>query len=127
MRRFTRPGAVLIQLNPLEWLEQPVWNRELPEALRLSEPDPDNNIRRSVEHSLSLVDLAIHSCWAIEVPEVFESSLDLYRLLTFGCSPDEVPTFEEVSAALTTIFQDHAVGGGLTYRNRCFLWKAIID
>src|SRR5689334_20336469 len=73
VRRAARPGAALIQLNPLE-MPPPKWNEELPEALQMKSPS-NFSIRSSVERRLAVVGLEIESCWSCEVREVFEEPL----------------------------------------------------
>jgi len=127
--RFCRPGAVLIQLNSLGSLLADVWNGDLPERLRRapSDPDPDIGMRTRIETRLSKVGLSIHSCWTYDVPEWLHTPRDLYRLLTFGNDPEEVPSWPEADPTLTEIFQRHAVPTGLELRHRRFLWKAVVS
>ncbi len=126
--RFCRPGAVLIQLNPLGSLVEDVWNGELPEGLRRSPSDaePDAGMRSRIESRLSKVGLSLHSCWTYDVPEWLHTPRDLYRLLSFGNTPEEVPSWPQTEAALTEVFQRHAAPAGLELRNRRFLWKAVL-
>ncbi|HJP32634.1 MAG TPA: class I SAM-dependent methyltransferase [Candidatus Latescibacteria bacterium] len=126
--RFCRPGAVLLQLNPLGLLEEYSWNRQLPESLRLSppDPDPDAGMRSRIETRLARVGLAIHSCWTYDVPEWLHGPRELYRFLTFGRSPDEVESWPEVHGELSAVFARHAVESGLELRNRRFLWKSVL-
>ena len=125
--RFCRSGAVLIQLNPLAPLTEYAWNPELPEGLRQSPPDadPDAGMLHAVETRLAKVDLCIHSCWTFDVPELLHEPRDLYRLLTFGNTPEEVPSWPEAAQHLTQLFARHAVTGGLELQHRRFLWQAI--
>lgn len=124
--RFCRPGAVLIQLNPLGSLVEDAWNHELPEGLQRSpsDPDPDAGMRRRIETRLHSIGLPIHACWTYDVPEWLHEPRDLYRLLTFGNSPDEVPSWRQSETALTDVFGRHAVTAGLELRHRRFLWTA---
>lgn len=128
-RRFCRPGAVLIQLNPLAWLEEPAWNRDLPDGLRLTppDPDPDAGMRAAIERRLALADLRLHSAWTFDVPEWFADPRELYKLLTFGCAPDEVPSWRESADMLADVHERHAGPQGLACRHRRFLWLAVVE
>ena len=125
--RFCRPGAVLIQLNPQAPLREYEWNRELPESLRQSPPNDllGAGMRQNIETRLAKVELTIHSCWTYDVAEWLDEPRDLYRVLTFGNAPEEVPSWPEAEAELTQIFQRHAIAEGLQMRNRRFLWKSV--
>ncbi|MDA0337117.1 MAG: class I SAM-dependent methyltransferase [bacterium] len=126
--RFCRPGAVLLQLNPLGSLQEDVWNGELPEGLRRSPSDaePDAGMRARIESRLAKVGLSLHSCWTYDVPEWLHTPRDLYRLLSFGNTPEEVPSWRQSQVALTEVFQRHAAPAGLELRHRRFLWKAVL-
>lgn len=135
-RRFCRPGAVLLQLNPLAWRQEPAWNRDLPELLRLVPPsapwlpssdDPDEGMRAAIERRLALADLQLHSGWTYDVPEWLAGPRDLHRFLTFGCDPEQVPSWRDAEPDLTAVFARHAVARGLPCRHRRFLWKAVVE
>jgi 23S rRNA (guanine745-N1)-methyltransferase len=123
-RRVARPGAVLIQLNPMDG-PPPEWNQELPEALRLSETAPWP-VRSSVERRLLIGGLKLHSCWSFDVPEVFDDPEQLYVRLAWGRAPGEVPTLADVRDVLERIFVHYARSEGLVMRHRRFLWKSIV-
>lgn len=124
--RFCRAGAVLMQLNPLGSLVDDPWNAELPEGLQRSpsDPDPDAGMRSRIEARLTRVGLHIHACWTFDVPEWLHTPRDLYRLLTFGNSDEEVPSWRTSETALTRLFKRHAASDGLELRHRRFLWMA---
>lgn len=126
--RFCRPGAVLLQLNPLAPLVEPPWNPDLPEDLRLEPPDGagDIGMRQTIEERLAKVGLQIHSGWTYDVPEHLHTPRDLYRFLTFGNAPEEVPSWPESEPALSDVFARFASDQGLEYRNRRFLWKSVV-
>lgn len=128
-RRFCRPGAVLVQLNPLAWLAEPAWNRDLPDGLRLTppDPDPDARMRAAIEGRLAAAGLRLHSAWTFDVPESFTDARELYRLLTFGCAPEEVPSWRESADLLTALLARHAGPHGLECRHRRFLWMAVVE
>lgn len=125
--RFCRPGAVLIQLNPQAPLREYEWNRQLPEGLRQSPPDDPlgTGMRRNIETRLARAELTIHSCWTYDVAEWLHTPRDLYRFLTFGNAPEEVPSWPEAEAELTEIFRRHGTTEGLEMRNRRLLWKSV--
>lgn len=124
-RRVGRPGAILLQLNPME-VELPTWNEDLPEPLRLSEL-PTRSIRQSVTYRLGLGGLKIHSCWTFEVSMVFPDPAQLFIFLTWGSLPEEMPSFDEVKPCLEGIFVRHASREGLALQHGRFLWKAVVD
>jgi len=82
-------------------------------------------MRQNIETRLAKVELTIHSCWTYDVAEWLDEPRDLYRVLTFGNAPEEVPSWPEAEAELTQIFQRHAIAEGLQMRNRRFLWKSV--
>lgn len=124
-RRVARPGAVLIQLNPLE-TPLPSWAAPLPEPLRAATGiDYAFGMLNSVRHRLALGGLALHSAWTFDVPEYFDAPHDLYQRLTWGYLASEVPAWEEVRPLLERIFVEHAVGSdGLALRHTRLLWTA---
>lgn len=125
VRRVARPGAVLLQLNPMEAVHLPAWNDDLPASLRLS--PPDFNMRQSVERRLALVGLEIHSCWTYDIPEYFDAPDQLYARLTWGEPPDDVPSYPEVQPIFERVFARFAGPDGLIMRHRRFLWKAVVE
>ncbi|MEJ2711199.1 MAG: class I SAM-dependent methyltransferase [Anaerolineales bacterium] len=124
-RRVARPGAVILQLNPME-TPPPEWNTQLPEALRLPEVG-ERTMRQAVESHLASGDLALHSCWTFDVPEVFADTEQLYKRLSWGLAPDEAPSYAEVEPALQSIFEQYGDADGLALRFRRFLWKAVVN
>ena len=125
VRRVARPGAVLLQLNPIEAVHLPAWNDDLPSPLRMS--PPDFNMRQAVERRLALAGLDIHSCWIYDVPEYFDAPDQLYVRLAWGYAPDEVPTYAEVQPIFEGVFARFAGPDGLIMRHRRFLWKAVVE
>lgn len=127
--RFCRPGAALIQLNPLGALARAPWDEELPVDLQLGEPagSGDAAMRRTVSERLGKVGLSLHSWWIHDVPEWFLSPKDLYLFLTFGNADDEVPAWREVEGEVRRVFERHADATGLPWRHRRFLWKALFQ
>ncbi len=129
VRRFCRPGATLIQLNPLGWVRDPEWIGEVPDTIcrEPAEPNPDSKMRESIDRRLALVELHIHSAWNFDVPEWLCKPVDLYRFLTFGEDPTDVPDWSDVSDDLKQLFEFHAGSSGLVLRHRRFLWKAVVE
>jgi hypothetical protein len=50
----------------------------------------------------------------------------VYAWRTWGCTPDEVPSFAEAAADLERIFTQYRGPRGLAIRRRRYLWKAIV-
>lgn len=125
VRRVARPGAVLIQLNPLH-TPLPKWNEQLPEILQLK-PRSNYPIRSSVERRLALVGLEIESCWSFEVLELFEEPYQLYLYLSWGQSVEERPSYQEVEKTFKQIFEKYGTPKGVALRFGRFLWKAVLD
>lgn len=125
VRMAAKPGTILFVLNPKESI-LPVWNERLPEPLRLANPSTRTR-RQSVEQRLALAGLSLHSAWAFDVPEYFATPQDLYDKLSWGYTPDEVPSFTAVSPLLDQIFADYADEKGLAVPHGRFLWQAVVD
>ncbi len=123
-RRVARPGAVLLELNPMV-VPAPSWNAELPEPLRTFPPQPEFTIRQSVERSLEKGGLHIQACWTFEVPEVFNDPYQFYVFLAWGHTSDEVPGWEETRPVLESIFTRHGNSEGLSILHGRFLWRAV--
>jgi SAM-dependent methyltransferase len=124
-RRVARPGAVIIQLNPMH-SPPPTWNEQLPDPLRRPLPG-EWTMRGAVEQRLALGRLALHSCWTFEVPQYFPDAEQLYLYLSWGYTAEEVPPFAGVRPLLEDIFARHATAGGLPLRHSRLLWKAIVE
>ena len=123
-RRVARPGAVLIMLVP-DTTPLTAWMSQLPEPLRWQESDP-HWARQAIEQRLVAEELSLHSWWSFDVPEIFPNPKELYIWRTWGCIPDEVPTFVEVAANLERIFARYGGPRGLEIRRRRYIWKAIV-
>lgn len=128
-RRVCRPGSQLVQLNPMGRKEEPIWNPDLPEPLRLPEPTEGeaDSIVTTIEGRLAAGGLCLDSAWTFDVPEWLHAPLDLYRFLTFGEAVASIPAWEEVEEDLTRVFLRHAGAQGLENRHRRFLWKAVVS
>lgn len=126
-RRVARPGAVLIQLNPLE-TPVPEWAEQLPEPLRSATGiEYRYGMLNSVKQRLSLGGLELHSAWTFDVPEFFDEPQQLYRRLAWGYIPAEVPAWEETRATIEQIFSDYARAQGLALRHTRLLWMAVVE
>lgn len=123
-RRVARPGAVLLMLVP-DARPLAVWTAQLPEPLRWQESDP-HWARPAIEQRLKEAELSLHSWWSFDVPEIFPNPEELYIWRTWGCTPDEVPSFAEVAADLTRIFTQYGGPRGLEIRRPRYIWKAIV-
>lgn len=128
-RRVARHGATMIMLIP-DTLPMPVWHSLLPTSLQWSVGVDPNWARTAIEPRLNKGGVQVHSWWSFDVPETFSDPRQLYVRLTWGHTPNEVPAYEEVAPAFTTIFADYGTGEGQTrgvvLRHRRHLWKAIV-
>jgi SAM-dependent methyltransferase len=123
-RRVSRPGAVLLMLVPDATPRTP-WTDLLPEPLRWQENDP-GWARPAIEQRLAGAQLALHSWWSFDVPEIFPNPQELYVWRTWGNTADEVPPYDEIAANLENIFQRYAGPQGLEIRRRRYIWKAVV-
>ncbi len=124
-RRVARPGATLLMLIP-DTLPMPPWHHQLPAELQWQVGTDPNWARPIIERRLALSGLSIHSWWSFDVPEYFTEPEQLYIRLTWGHTPDEVPSFAEVEPHLGQIFAEHSSGEGVAVRHRRHLWKAVV-
>jgi hypothetical protein len=115
---------VLLMLVP-DMTPLTVWTAELPEQLRWEEGNP-NWARPAIEQRLTAAGLALHSWWSFDVPELFPNPEELYVWRTWGCTPDEVPSFTQVATDLERIFAQYAGPQGLEIRRRRYIWKSIV-
>ena len=125
-RRVCRPGARLIQLNPLPG---PVgaWNSELPEALRFSEnlANPGRpGLVSQIEAALAAADLRLEQGQVFDAPEVFSEPSELYRALTFMRFEPGAPSWDEARPHLERLLARH---GPVDVRQRRYLWTAVVD
>ncbi len=123
-RRVARPGAVLIQLNPLD-LPPPSWNDQLPKPLQFPQLERHTGYS-SVEWRLEEVSLDFHSYWNFVVPEYFPDPEQFFIFRAWGEDPEDVPTFPEVQPDLERIFAHHAGPAGLPILRGRFLWKSVV-
>jgi SAM-dependent methyltransferase len=124
-QRVARKGAILIQLNPLE-THPPGWNDYLPHELRLPTTN-GQTMRQVVERRLQSGGLHLHSCWTFDVPEYLPNAYELYKLLSWGFTAEEVPAWEAVQELLEAIYQRYTSSYGLVIPHRRLLWMAIVD
>jgi SAM-dependent methyltransferase len=124
-RRVARPGAVLIQLNPLETLP-PEWNQVLPGELRLPSAN-GQTMRAVVERRLASGGLQLHSCWTYDVPEYLPNTYEFYKLLSWGYTADEVPSWEDAQELLEGIYRNYTGPEGLVIPHRRLLWMALVE
>ncbi len=125
-RRACRPGARLIQLNPLPAPEV-AWRCELPEALRPAE-NPANpgrpDLPLQIAAALAAANLRLDESWIFDAPEVFSEPQELYRALTFMRFEPETPSWDAARPSLERLFARH---GPIELRQRRFLWTAVVD
>ena len=127
-RRVARPGAILIQLNPLE-TPLPPWANLLPEPLRSAAGiELQSGMLRSAKHHLELGGLELHSAWTYDVPEFFDDPSELYTRLAWGYTPEESPSWDDVKSIIEQIFTDYSTGpDGLVMRHTRLLWMALVN
>jgi SAM-dependent methyltransferase len=124
--RACRPGARLIQLNPLP-SPKPDWNEDLPRTLRITEnaANPGRpDLAAEIAAALSAVDLELEDGRVFDAPEVFAEPEDLYRYLTFMRFEPETPSWDAARPHLQRLFARH---GPIDVRQRRFLWTAVVD
>ncbi len=122
-RRVARPGAILLELCVMETPSAP-WDYLLPACFQSKKNM--GSIREAVERRLQAANIALHSCWTFDVPEIFPDVEQLYRFLSFGYTIEEVPPFEEMRPTLEHIFSHYAGPQGLERRFGRLLWKAVV-
>jgi SAM-dependent methyltransferase len=125
-RRACRPGARLIQINPLPAHDTP-WNGDLPQALRLAQ-NPANpgrpDLVGDIEAALAAADLRLEYGQVFDVPEVFSNPEDLYQYLTFMRFEPDTPSWDGARPHLERLLARH---GPIDVRQRRFLWTAVLD
>jgi SAM-dependent methyltransferase len=125
-RRACRPGARLIELNPLPGPERP-WNGELPPGLRLVE-NPANpghpNLAAEIEAALAAADLKLEDGQVFDAPELISEPEDLYRCLTFMRFEPDTLSWDEARPHLEQLLARHSP---IDLRQRRFLWTAVVD
>jgi SAM-dependent methyltransferase len=125
-RRVGRPGARLIQLNPLPSPEA-AWKDELPKALRMAQNPanpPRAGLAAEIESALTAAGLRLEHGQVFDAPEVFSEPQDLYRCLTFMRFEPETPSWDEARPHLERLLARH---GAIDMRQRRFLWTAVVD
>lgn len=127
-RRVARPGARIIQLNPLE-TPVPDWAQRLPEPLRSAAGIEYNyGMLNSVTYQLARGGLQLHSAWTYDIPEFFDQPRELYNRLAWGYIPGEIPEWAEVNEIIEQIFNDYAWSQqGLVMRHTRLLWMAVVE
>jgi len=124
-RRACRPGARLIQLNPLPSPEPP-WNGELPAALGIAE-NPANPHRPDlvveIEAALAAAALELEDGRIFDAPEVFTDPEDLYRYLTFMRFEPGTPSWGAARPHLRRLL---AGRDPVEVRQRRYLWTAVV-
>ncbi|MEX0941905.1 MAG: methyltransferase domain-containing protein [Pseudomonadales bacterium] len=127
-RRACRPGATLIELNPMEE-PIPAWSSKLPARLHYENSGRHTgtgSIQDSVENRLHQSGLTLHSGWGFNVPEIFPEPKSLYTMLSWGLPVDEIPTYEDLEIRLSGVFERYGDDLGITLRHCRFLWKTVL-
>lgn len=115
--RVCRPGARLIQLNPLAAV--PAWNETLPEALRMAD---EGDVAARIAELLAGAGLAVERDWTFDVVETFARPVDFHVFLTFT----RPQPYADARTVLERLFADHAGPEGLEIRRRRYLWTATV-
>jgi ubiquinone/menaquinone biosynthesis C-methylase UbiE len=128
VRRVARPGAILIQLNPLE-TPLPEWANLLPEPLRSAAGiEYQSGMLNSVKHHLKRGGLELHSAWTFDVPEFFDDPRELYTRLSWGYLAEETPSWSDVKSIIEQLFADYSAGSdGFVMRHTRLLWMALVN
>lgn len=126
--RVCRPGATLIELNPMEE-PIPAWSSKLPTKLHYENSGRHTgtgSIQDSVENRLHQAGLTLHSGWGFNVPETFTDPESLYTMLSWGLPAAEIPSYDDLEIRLNGVFERYADDQGITLRHCRFLWKAVL-
>ena len=123
-RRVVRPGGTLLQLAYMS-TPQPDWNHELPENLRM--PAEPESMPDLVYERLRQANIALHSAWTFDVPELFVEPEELYKRLAWDRRQPDIAPYDHFRDSFTRLFERHGRGGGLSLRQRRFLWKAVVE
>lgn len=124
-RRVARPGATLVMLVP-DAVPLTPWHAHLPQPLRWTPAADPHWARPAIEGRLAAAGLEVACWWSFDVPELFAKPDELFRWLTWGSTPDEVPTLGEVAPTLERIFAEHGGRNGVEIRRRRHLWTACV-
>ncbi len=127
-RRVCRNGALIMALNPMEE-PIPAWSSKLPHKLHYENSGRhtgSGSIHQSVENRLHQAGLTLHSGWSFDVPEIFSSPQDLYKMITWGLPLEELPAFDDIAYKFDAIFNTFAEPEGIVLRHCRFLWQALI-
>ena len=130
-KRVVRSGGALIQLCMLGRTPVPAWNARLPEPLQTQGKWANSHLPDSmlapVQAALESAEIELHSHWTFDVPAMVDHPRSLYRSLTVGRDPDEIPPYEDVSDSFMGIFTKFGRNGRIDVRQRRLLWKAVVD
>lgn len=128
-RRACRPGAVLLELNPMEE-PIPAWSSKLPVKLHYENSGRhtgSGSIHQSVENRLHQAGITLHSGWGFDVPEIFSDPREFYAMLTWGLPQAKVSSYEDLEVRIRHIYERYAEDDGIVLRHCRFLWKAVIN
>ncbi len=127
-KRVCRNGAMVIALSPMEE-PIPAWSAKLPHKLHYENSGRhtgSGSIHQSVENRLHQAGLMLDSGWGFDVPEIFEDPVELYRMVSWGLPPSEVPVFEDIEYKFKSIYEKYAEPAGVVLRHCRFMWQANI-
>jgi SAM-dependent methyltransferase len=127
-KRVCKPGAVMIQLCPMEE-PIPAWSSKLPHKLHYENSGRHTghgSIHQSVENRLHQAGLMLHSSWSFDVPESFTDPREFFTMLTWGLPQAEVPEYEDLLPRINRIYETYGDAQGITLRHCRFLWQAFL-
>lgn len=124
--RVLKPGGRMIQLNPSVG-QRPEWADMLPEVYHDNLGDKtDFSIQNKIQNRLQQADLEMDACWWFDVPEAFNQPEDLYDFLNWGFFDKKPYSFSELEPVLSEVFSTHCERGGVSVRQRRFLWTSVV-
>jgi len=128
-KRVAKSNAICIALLPVP-SPTPLWNNLLPDAFK-----SDHTVNKTeqttfiadYESRLQQNDIEVISSWYFDVPEVFATTFEYYKALTFDKLPDEIPSYESIKTILDDIALKHGKEGKIEVRHVRYLWKGKIN
>jgi len=127
-KRVAKSNAYCLALLPVS---SPAlqWNNLLPDSLKLDitvNKTAQSTFISNYEANLKRHDIELVSSWYFDVPEVLASSFDFYKYLSFGKSPDKIPSYDSIKFILDDIILKHGSEGKIEIRHVRYLWKGRI-
>lgn len=93
-------------------------------------PAEPESMPETVYERLEEANIALHSAWTFDVPELFTDPEQLYKHLAWRLAWDrkhlDTVPYASVRDSFMRLFERHARGRGVSLRQRRFLWMAIM-